>query len=359
MKTIYTKENFMHINSEYPLKTFSVFFDDVQYDLELKDAEDYLNIPIHKYSYISFPKQFAKYVAISNARRLTEEKKELYDELGFKKYKEITFLEVETGTPDNLVILFTETDEYLDLFQDVAINNLKPNTKLIVLKDDYLQYGSNFLFRNNGELLIESLESFIQEKTEYFEAENVTIIGSRTGAKQAQVYSSLFPDFKLITFNTEYSNMKKEDELYAINTYGIKFANSLEFTTYSENKLTAEQRKEKSIVVNTKSYSFEEMMRLTLYYALINNSYKEEVNLAKITIDLSLDTFELPPEINAQPLMIFFKQKNILRTLDTYSYGGEYRVKTAVLQNENLSSGTLNIITENKKFILECGVNHD
>ncbi len=352
MKTIYTKENFMHINSEYSQSTFNVFFDNIQHSLELKTEEDYINIPIYKYSYISFPKQYAKHVSISNQRRLTEATTEKYADQGFKKYKDITFAEVITGTPDNLIFLFTENEQYLDRFENIAIDNLKPNTKLIILKDDFMQFGSNYLFRNNGASLVESFKAFITEKVVGFEEHNITIIGSRSGAKPAKLYASLFPEYKLVTFNTEHSIYTSEIEQYEISVNGFVLRDGIEISTYSIDALKHEHHKESHIMVNTDKYSFVEAMKLTMFFAQINNNLKAVVELVDFKLDFVNERCQLPTNITSKPLFAYLSSDNILQKLPVYAYGGEYYIKQTTILNaeKNLE---MTVITEQNIYKLK------
>ncbi len=327
MKTIYTKENFMHINLEYPLKTFSVFFDNVQYNLNLESERDFINIPIYKYSYVSFPKQFAKYVSISNARKLSQAKTEQYQELGFKKYKDITFAEYIQGNPENLIYLFTENEDYIDQYQDVAINNLKPNSKLIILKDDYMQYGSSYLLKNNGQLLVDSMVAFINEKSTGFAEDNITIIGSRTGARPAALYASLFPMYKLITFNTEYDVFNSELEQYELNVNGYNLKESVAFTSYSLSNLSQNQKEESELFVNTSKYSFVETMQLSFFFAQINNNLKSYIDLGIIYLRFQNEGYKLPQEIESKPLFAYIKYNNIVQKVNVYALGGQYKIR--------------------------------
>lgn len=349
MKTIYTKENFMHINLSYPTKVFSVFFDNMQFNLHLESEADYINIPIYKYSYITFAKQFAKYISISNQRKLTEQTSTYYEEFGYKKYKDITFAEVISGQPENLIFLFTEDNNYLDQFEQVAFNNLKPNTKLILLKDDYLQYGSNFLFRNNGQVLLESMQSFISEKSRGFSEQNITIIGSRSAGMAARIYANIFPSYKLVTFNTEYNVFNNEEAQYAINLNGIKFASGVEITSYDYQALNAKQLEQPQIMVNTSQYSFEESMKLTLFYAQINNNPKQIISLPPFYLQFIDEACKLPRDIESKPLFAVIKYHNIIQKLPVYSYGGEHYLKAVELL-KIVGSRSLEVITENSIY---------
>lgn len=349
MKTIYTKENFMHINSEYTANTFNVFFDNTQHILDLNEEADYLNIPINKYSYVSFSKQYAKYISISNQRKLTEKVKENYEQLGFKKYKDITFAEVINGTPDNLIFLFTETDEYIDKFQDIAFDALKPNTKLIVLKDDYLQYGSNYLFRNNGELLVDSIKSFIKEKSNGFDLNNISIIGSRTAGKVARLYGELFPRYKLITFNTEADVFKTEEQQYVLDSNGLSFRDSFEITSFAYDNLTSDQLKGENILINTETYSFVETMKLVMFYTQIMNNRKMIITLKPISIEFIGEVCKLPNDIESKPLFAYLKTNNIVQKLNVFAYGGEYYLKQTELISVT-GCVKLMIITENIQY---------
>ncbi|WOO89379.1 hypothetical protein R2F61_01360 [Mollicutes bacterium LVI A0078] len=349
MKTIYTKENFMHINNEYPLKTFSVFLDNVQYNLNLENERDYINIPIYKYSYVSFPKQFAKFVSISNLRKLTSAKTEMYEQLGFKKYKDITFAEYTQGIPDNLIYLFTENEDYLDQFQDIAINNIKPNTKLIVLRDDYMQYGSNYLFRNNGQLLIDSMKSFIAEKSQDFDSDKITIIGSRTGAKPAALYANLFPNYKLVTFNTEYDVFTSELEQYELNLNGLSFATGYEFTSFSIDNLKHKQKNESNLFVNTDKYSFVETMQLALFFAQINNNYKNVITLEANYFNFIEGDYKLPKNIDSKPLFAYIEFDNFFQKVNVYALGGQYKIRETDILNLNKDK-QLVVITEDNIY---------
>lgn len=355
MKVIYTRENFLHINNDYPLNTFSVFFDDVQHDIKLNCDNDYINIPIYKYSYVSFEKQYAKFVAISNQRRKTELEQEYNDEYGFKKYKDVTFAEYTQGTPENLLILFPEKIDYLDQYLEIVKGSLKYNTKLIVIKDEFLQYGSNYIFKNNGEYLFSSIVSFIDEKSQYFEPSQVTLIGSRTGAKAAKIYGHFFPDFKVITFNNEYKNMSESHEIHALQTNGISFKESIEFTSYAYERLLPEQSKERNIVINSENYSFTEMIKLSFFFAQINNKYREKIVLDSIVLKFEYERFELPKEIISQPLIAFYRSRNIMQRVKTYSYGGNYYLIATEFFVNNLV-GKIIVYTEDEIFELPCEV---
>lgn len=352
MKTIYTKENFMHINSEYPANTFSVFFDNVQYTLNLNEEADYLNIPIYKYSYVSFSKQYAKFISISNQRKLTEEVKTSYEQLGFKKYKDITFTEVINGTPDNLIFIFTENGDYIDKFQDIAFDVLKPNTKLIVLKDDYLQRGSNYLFRNNGELLVDSIKSFIKEKSVGFDMNNISIIGSRTAAKPARLYGELFPQYNLVTFNTEYAVFTTPEEKFELDSNGLMLKSGFEITSFTYDKLSHEQHAEENILVNTETYSFVETMKLVMFYTQVTNNRKMITALKPVSIEFVGESFKLPKEIGAKPLFAYLKTNNIIQKLNVFAYGGEYYLKEADLIRVN-GRVKLMIVTETVNYQID------
>lgn len=349
MKTIYTKENFMHINLEYSANTFNVFFDNVQHTLDLKEEADYINIPIYNYSYIAFAKQYAKYVSISNQRRLTKQTQQNYEQLGVRKYKDITFTEVINGNPDNLIFLFTETGEYIDKFEETAVEVLKPNTKLIILKDDYLQYGSNYLFRNNGKLLVDSIKSFIKEKSSGFELNNISIIGSRTASKAARLYGTFFSDYNLITFNTEHSIYSSEQEKLELDANGLKLRQSFEISSYTIDKLGMNQQAENQILVNTESYSFVETMKLVMFYTQITNNRKNIVELKPIYIDFINEACKLPTEIESKPLFVYLKTNNINQKLNTFAYGGAYYIKDTELIRVN-GRVHLFVITENTVY---------
>lgn len=359
MKTIYTKENFLHINLDYPNKTFSVFLDNIQTNLSLKEEADYINIPINRYSYISFPKQYAKYVSISNERKLTQLTTRLYEERGFKKYKDITFAEVINGTPNNLIFLFTENDKYIDKFEDVASESLKLHTKLIILKDDFLQYGSDYLFRNNGELLIESLKAFITEKSIGYDPNNISIIASRSAAKAGKMYSTLFPKYKLVTFNTEEQTYSSEACRYRLEANGLKLSDGIEISSYQFETLSPSQLREQKIIVNTKQYSFVETMRLAMFYTQINNNLKAIEVLPAIDLKFEKEVYKLPTEIQSQPLFAYIQSANIVQQLDVFSYGGEYYIKQVPLV-EISQNPSLSIITEDKIYTIStAGVKYD
>ncbi len=347
MKVIYTRENFLHINSEYPQKHFSLFVDEVQHEIKLNTAGDYINIPIYKYNYVSFEKQYAKYIAVSNQRRTLPEREEYYASLGIKKYKEITFGEFTNGNPDNLLILFTENPDYIDQYIDIAINNLKYNTKLIVLFDDYMQYGSNYIFKNNGEYLFEAMCSFITEKTQLFDTDKVTLIGSRTGAKAARLYGSFFSDFKVISFNTEYENMKTKEEIHAIKVNGINLRDAIEFTSRVDTKLDYNQSQEKWIVANNNLYSFSEVMKFSFYFAQINNNSKSLQAIDNFLPIVVNDSILAPAIINEKPLFTVFVKDYVWYKLDTYSNACQNYI---VMSNILRDSGVIYIYTENNIY---------
>lgn len=352
MKTIYTKENFMHINMDYSASTFSVFFDNIQYTINLKEEADYINIPIYKYSYISFPKQYAKYISISNQRRLTEDTTLKYEKLGVKKYKDITFAEIINGKPDNLIFLFTENGDYIDKFEDIACEVLKPNTKLIILKDDYMQYGSNYLFRNNGELLVDSMKAFIKEKSVGFDKNSIAIVGSRTAGRAARLYGALFPENNLITFNTEYNVFESEQEKYELDANGLIMADSFEISSYTVDKLSPDQQAEINIMVNTETYSFVETMKLVMYYTQISNNKKTVVDLKPTSIEFINEAHKLPQDIDSKPLFAYIRTKNIIQKLSVFAYGGEYYLKETELIRVN-GRVKLVIITENSCYQID------
>lgn len=348
MKVIYNNVNFLHLNDQYPRKVFSVFFDEVQYDINVEEPESRINIPIKKYDKISFQRQFAKYVSTGNPRRLLEYEEEQYEELGMKIKNKVVYY--ETGNVEDytkLIFLFAENKEYEITLESIIKDNLTEDTKLIVFKDEYLQNGSNFLFQNNYESLIGPIVNLIENETRKVEIENSVIIGARNAAQAAKVYGSFFTETKLITFNSDYKVLKEPEEFHLLQYEGIELAKSIEVTSFTVDTLEDGQLNEKELIVNTRNYSFEEMMLFMIFLTYSMFGKKTTTTNSNFVLDEVNGKFEIKNELMHRPQIVLQKVDGISTNLKVFSHGPiNYILKDEVIRDQIESEITFITQTE-------------
>lgn len=336
MKVIYNNVNFLHLNENFPRKKFSVFFDEIQHDINVESLESKINIPIKQYEKVSFPRQFSRYVSTGNPRRLLPEDEELYEELEIKIKNHVVYY--ETGNLrdySKLIFLFAESDEYEITLEEVLKNNIKEDTKLLVFKDEYLQKGSNFLFKNNNESLIDNITAIMEREMRKLDIEDVVIMGARSGAQAAKVYGSFFEETTLITFNSDYKVMKTPEELHLLQYEGIKLRKSIEITSFLEETLESEQYNEDELIVNTRSYSFEEMMKFTIFFAYSFIGKKERSENENFVMDEVDQRFEIRNNLKHRPQIVLQRINGISSHLRVFSHGPiNYILKDDVIKEK-------------------------
>ncbi len=359
MKVIYNNVNFLHLNDNYPKKVFSVFFDEVQYDFNVETPESRINIPIKKYEKVSFQRQFARYVSTGNPRRLLPEEEEVYEELEMKIRNSVVYY--ETGNLEDytkLIFLFAESKEYELTLENVLKNNLKPDTKLIVLKDEYLQNGSNFMFRNNNESLIGPIINLIENEIRKVNAADVAIMGARNAAQAAKVYASFFEDIKLITFNSDYKSLKKPEEIHLLQYEGIELTKSIEITSFTIDTIEHEQLNEETLIVNTRNYSFEEMMKFTIFFTYAYFGEKTTINSENFILEETNNKFEIKNELQHRPQIVLQKIDGISSNLKVFSHGPvNYILKDDVVKDQVESE--LMFITQTELLIAKGIINFE
>lgn len=348
MKVIYNNVNFLHISENYPRKVFSVFFDEVQHDINVEDAESRINIPIKKYEKISFQRQFARYISTGNPRRLLAHEEELYEQLEMKIKNNVVYY--ETGNLENyskLIFLFAENNDYEVSLENILKDSLSEDTKLIILKDEYLQRGSNFLFRNNHESLVDMIVSLMENEMRKVEVENTVIMGARSGAQAAKVYASFFEDTHLITFNSDYKVMRSAEEFHLLQYEGIELVKSIEVTSFTKDTLEPSQLNELETIVNARNYSFEEMMKFTIFIMYSLMGKKTLIESQNLVLSEENRRFEIKNELQHRPQVVLQKVEGISVSLKVFSHGPRYFIlKDDVIQDQVQSEFTFITQTE-------------